>query len=254
MIRTAGAVCAALALALVTGCEQLDDGGTASAGGDGTGAGAPAAGKATSPLRNPDGTAPGLAPVTGDADRATARDLIGDLRTKGRGPKTGYDRDEFGYAWMDTADGVPLARNGCDTRNDVLQRDGEDLRLRSGSDCVVIAMTLHDPYTGTTIDWRKQDAAEVQIDHVVPLSYSWQMGSSRWPESKREQLANDVLNLMPVQGRANSAKRDSGPAAWLPPSKRVRCAYAVRFAQVATKYDLPVTGADREAMLEQCGG
>jgi hypothetical protein len=256
-IRTGkAAVCAALTLALVSGCEGLDDGGTsaASGGSGGSGAEAPAAGKATSPLRNPDGTAPGLAPVTGDADRAAARDLIDSLRTKGRGPKTGYDRDEFGYAWMDTADGVPLARNGCDTRNDVLKRDGEDLRFRSGSDCVVIAMTLHDPYTGTTIDFRKQDASEVQIDHVVPLSYSWQMGSSRWPESKREQLANDVLNLMPVQGRANSAKSDSGPASWLPPSKPIRCAYAVRFAQVATKYELAVTSADRGAMLRQCGG
>ncbi|CAM5317340.1 Lipoprotein OS=Streptomyces fumanus OX=67302 GN=GCM10018772_32730 PE=4 SV=1 [Streptomyces fumanus] len=58
---------------------------------------------------------------------------------------------------------------------------------------------------------------------------------------------------MPVQGRANSAKSDSGPASWLPPSKRIRCAYAVRFAQVAEKSELPVTPADRETMLEQCG-
>ncbi|WP_077798490.1 HNH endonuclease family protein [Streptomyces sp. JHA26] len=250
-IRTAGAVVAALTLALVTGCENLGNDGTSSSDSD---TGAPAAGHAVSPLRNPDGTKPGLAPVTDDADRATARKLIESLRTKGRGPKTGYDRDEFGYAWMDTADGVPLARNGCDTRNDVLRRDGEDVRFRSGSNCVVIALTLHDPYTGTTIEWRKQEASEVQIDHVVPLSYSWQLGSSRWPESKRRQLANDPLNLIPVQGRANSAKSDSGPATWLPPSKGVRCAYAVRFAQVADKYELAVTAPDREAMLRQCGG
>ena len=115
-------------------------------------------------------------------------------------------------------------------------------------------MSLDDPYTGTTIEWRKQEASEVQIDHVVPLSYSWQMGSSRWTENKREQLANDPLNLIPVQGRANSAKRDSGPASWLPPAKQVRCAYAVRFAQVAAKYQLAVTAPDREAMLRQCGG
>jgi hypothetical protein len=242
---------AALALTLVTGCEGLDGDGTSSPGG---GAEAPAAGKAVSPLSNPDGTRPGLAPVTGDTREATARELIDGLGTKGRGPRTGYDRDEFGYAWMDSADGVPLARNGCDTRNDLLKRDGQGLRFRSGSDCVVIAMTLDDPYTGTTIEWRKQDASEVQIDHVLPLSYSWQMGSSRWPESKREQLANDPLNLLPVQGRANSAKRDSGPASWLPPQKSVRCAYAVRFAQVAAKYDLAVTAPDRQAMLRQCGG
>ncbi|MFJ8542862.1 HNH endonuclease family protein [Streptomyces sp. NPDC093586] len=250
-IRTAGAAVAALTLALVTGCESLEGDGTSSSDG---GSEAPAAGHAASPLRNPDGTRPGLAPVTGDADRAAARKLIESLKTKGRGPKTGYDRDEFGYAWMDTADGVPLARNGCDTRNDVLRRDGQDVRFRSGSNCVVVAMTLHDPYTGTTIEWRKQKASEVQIDHVVPLSYSWQLGSSRWPENKRERLANDPLNLLPVEGRANSAKSDSGPATWLPPSKGVRCAYAVRFAQVAVKYELAVTAPDREAMLRQCGG
>lgn len=247
--HTAPAVTAAVAL--LAGCEGLQD--TGSPAGGGSGAAAPG-GHAVSPLDNPDGTGPGLAPVTGEKNRAAAVALIEKVATKGRGPKTGYDRDEFGYAWMDTADGVPLARNGCDTRNDLLRRDGRDLRFRSGSDCVVVAMTLADPYTGTTIEWRKQRAAEVQIDHVVPLSYGWQMGASRWPEAKRERLANDTLNLIPVEGRANSAKSDSGPAAWLPPNKGVRCAYAVRFAQVALKYEMPVTPADRRMMLEQCGG
>ncbi|WP_308114798.1 HNH endonuclease family protein [Streptomyces sp. ISL-12] len=253
-MRTGWAACAALALALVTGCDSLEDGGTASSGSGGSGAEAePAAGHAVSPLSNPDGTKPGLAAVTGDAGRASARELIEQLDTKGRGPKTGYDRDEFGYAWMDTADGVPLARNGCDTRNDILQRDGQELEFKSGSDCVVVSMTLDDPYTAKTIEWRKQDAAEVQIDHVVPLSYSWQMGSSRWAEKKRRQLANDPLNLMPVDGPANSSKGDSGPASWLPPNKKIRCAYAVRFAQVAVEYELAVTTSDRDALLKQCG-
>ncbi|WP_264923981.1 HNH endonuclease family protein [Streptomyces sp. A012304] len=234
---------------LVSGCEGLGEADSSA------GSGPTASdGQAVSPLKNPDGTKPGLAPVTTDADQTAARKLIEEVDTKKRGPKTGYERDEFGYAWMDTADGVPLARNGCDTRNDLLRRDGRDLRFRAGSDCVVIAMTLHDPYTGTTIEWRKQQASEVQIDHVVPLSYSWQMGASRWPESKREQLANDVLNLMPVEGRANSAKGDSGLASWLPPDKRIRCAYAVRFAQVALKYEMPVTAPDKQMMLRQCGG
>ncbi|MDX3634468.1 HNH endonuclease family protein [Streptomyces europaeiscabiei] len=237
------------AAVLVSGCEGLEEGDSS------TGAGPTSPdGRAVSPLKNPAGTKPGLAPVTADADEETARKLIEELSTKGRGPKTGYARDEFGYAWMDTADGVPLARNGCDTRNDLIERDGQDLRFRSGSDCVVVAMTLHDPYTGRTIEWRKQAASEVQIDHVVPLSYSWQMGSSRWPESKRKQFANDVLNLIPVEGRANSAKGDSGPASWLPPNKPIRCAYVVRFAQVALKYEMPVTAPDKQMMLKQCGG
>lgn len=231
------------------------------AGCDGTGARpgpgaerAPGSSAGTSPLDNPEGTRPGLGALTTDRERADARGIIEALATKGRGPRTGYGRDEFGYAWMDTADGVPFSRNGCDTRNDLLARDGHGLAHRSGSDCVVVRMTLDDPYTGRTIEWRKRRAAEVQIDHVVPLSYGWQMGAARWDDAKRRRFANDPLNLLPVDGRANSSKGDSGPASWLPPHKRVRCSYAVRFAQVATAYELPVTAADKKAMLRQCGG
>ena len=38
------------------------------------------------------------------------------LAVKGRAPKTGYSRDQFGQSWRD------LDRNGCDQRNDVLRR------------------------------------------------------------------------------------------------------------------------------------
>jgi hypothetical protein len=235
------------------GCEG---GGLTGEGRPSDSASAPPAGSAgggTSPLVNPAGTKPGLAALTTEQDRAAARRLIDKVSGKGRGPKTGYDRDKFGYAWMDSADGVPLARNGCDTRNDLLARDGRDLRYRSGSDCVVISMTLNDPYTGTVIDWQKRKAAAVQIDHVIPLSYSWQMGAARWDKAKRQQIANDPLNLIPVDGPTNGSKSDSGPASWLPPNKQIRCSYAVRFAQVSLKYELPVTAADKQMMLRQCG-
>ena len=239
----------AVAAALVAGCDVAEPGGSST--GSETDA---AAGRGVSPLANPDGTKPGLAALTSEADKAGARKLIEELTTKGPGPRTSYNRDEYGYAWMDTADGVPLARNGCDTRNDLLKLHGRNVRFRAGSDCVVVSMDLHDPYTGKDIAWTTAKAAEVQIDHVVPLSYSWQMGAARWPAGKREQLANDVLNLLPVEGRANASKGDSGPAAWLPPNKQIRCSYAVRFAQVADKYELPVTPADKAMMLKQCEG
>ncbi|MGW2045205.1 HNH endonuclease family protein [Streptomyces sp. NPDC001858] len=248
-VAVPSAVGAVVALLLVTGCEAPDVGGPA-AGSTPTASD----GRAVGPLANPEGTKPGLAPLTSAEDKSKARALIEKVATKGRGPKTGYDRDKFGYAWMDSVDGVPLAHNGCDTRNDLIKRDGQDLRFKAGSDCVVISMTLDDPYTGTTIEWRKTQATKVQIDHVMPLSYDWQMGASRWSKAKREQIANDPLNLLPVSGSTNGSKSDSGPAAWLPPNKQIRCSYAVRFAQVSLKYELPVTTADKQMMLRQCGG
>ncbi|MFC9431119.1 HNH endonuclease family protein [Streptomyces sp. NPDC056987] len=223
-------------------------GGTAGSGGGSADAGE----FGVSPLGNDDGTKPGLAPLTSGADKEAGLKVIEEVTTKSRGSSSGYDRKKFGYAWMDTADGVPLAGNGCDTRNDLLARDGKDLKYRSGSDCIVISMNLNDPYTGKEIEWRKEAAAKVQIDHVIPLSYGWQMGASTWDEAKRKQLANDPLNLVPVDGPTNGSKSDSGPESWLPPSEEIRCSYAVRFAQVALKYELPVTTADKTTMREQC--
>jgi hypothetical protein len=207
---------------------------------------------AASPLSNASGTLPGLAPIVSAADKAKARALITRLRVKGRGANTGYYRGRYGENWADTATGVPYARNGCRTRDDLLARDGTDVKYRPGSNCEVVAMELTDPYTGLLIAWRKANADEVQVDHVVPLNYGWRMGAPRWPMSKRLDFANDPLNLLPVYGQANEEKDASGPASWLPPQRRVRCAYVTRFAQVAIKYDLPVTKPDKAAMLTQC--
>ncbi|MEU6089205.1 HNH endonuclease family protein [Streptomyces sp. NPDC047085] len=238
---------------LIAGCKGVSP--PADSGPSGSAVSTAGNGRAVNPLDNPDGTKPGLAAITSSADMAKARSLIEKVATKGRGPKTGYERDKFGYAWMDSAPGsIPFAHNGCDSRNDLLKRDGDSIRFRAGSDCVVTSMTLHDPYTGKAIEWTKSHAATVQIDHVMPLSYDWQMGASRWTKGKREDIANDPLNLIPVDGPTNGAKGDSGPATWLPPNKQIRCSYVVRFAQVSLKYDLPVTVADKRMMLTQCGG
>jgi hypothetical protein len=257
-MRLRGGVAAvAVVLVAVSGCKVGSNGSGGAADGGSSGSAVPtgANGRAVNPLDNPDGTKPGLAAITSTADEAKARSLIGKVATKGRGPKTGYARDKFGEAWMDSAPGsIPFAHNGCDSRNDLLKRDGEKVRFRTGSNCVVISMTLHDPYTGKTIEWTKSHATTVQIDHVMPLSYDWQMGASRWTKDKREDIANDPLNLIPVDGPTNGAKSDAGPATWLPPNKQIRCAYSVRFAQVSLKYDLPVTSADKAMMLKQCGG
>ena len=255
----AGSVAALGASLVLAGCQGIDVSvappGSSSTSSSGTSGSGTSDGHAVSPLDNPDGTRPGLAAISSATDKAQARATIEKVATKGRGPKTGYSRDEFGYAWMDSAPGgIAFAHNGCDTRDDVLKRDGEGVRFRSGSDCVVTSMTFHDPYTGKTIDWTKSHATTVQIDHVMPLSYDWQMGASRWTKEKREDIANDPLNLLPVDGSTNESKGDAGPASWLPPNKQIRCSYSLRVAQVSLKYDLPVTAADKQMMLRQCGG
>lgn len=184
---------------------------------------------------------------------AKARRFIRRVRTALQGPETGYSRSEFGSAWTDSAMNIPWAGNGCDTRNDILRRDLTGVRFRPDTDsCVVEEGRLRNPYLGTTMVFSKSDAAAVPIDHVFPLSLSWQMGAREWSEGRRVQLANDPLNLLAADRSSNSSKGDSGPAEWLPPNRGIRCAYSVRFAQVARKYELPVTGTDKRTMLHQC--
>jgi len=173
---------------------------------------------------------------------ASALAAIDSLLVKGRAPKTGCSREQFGTAWYD-AD-----HNGCDTRNDVLARDLISVQRRAGSDCVVIAGVLRDPYIGRDISFSKADASAVQIDHVVALSDSWQKGSQYWDQSKRVALANDPLNLLAVDGPTNGAKGDGDAATWLPPNKSYRCAYVARQVAVKLKYGIWVTAAEADAM------
>ena len=171
---------------------------------------------------------------------------VAGLAVKGRAPKTGYDRDQFGQAWYD-AD-----RNGCDTRNDILRRDLKDFTLKAGTNgCLVLGGTLTDPYTADTITFVRGTgtSSAVQIDHVVALSDAWQKGAQQLSRSTRTAFANDPLNLLAVDGPTNAAKGDGDAATWLPPTKSYRCAYVARQVAVKAEYDLWVTAAERDAIV-----
>jgi uncharacterized protein DUF1524 len=198
-------------------------------------------------------TGSGGAPVGAAAPTGAAADALAALPVKGRAPKTGYDRDQFGTRWKDTD------RNGCDQRNDVLARDLTGETFRDGSDCVVLTGQLADPYTGTVIAFtRGQDTSDdVQIDHVVALSDAWQKGAQQLDAPTREQLGNDPLNLMATDGPTNQSKGDGDAATWLPPNRQFRCAYVSQQVAVKAKYRLWVTQAERDAIagvLDGCPG
>jgi len=184
------------------------------------------------------------------SEKQAALATIGGLATKGRGPKTGYSRDQFGEAWTDDAGQVLWSENSCSSRDDLLVRDLDGAQKRDK--CVVVAGTFTDPYTNTFQSFMKSDASKWPVDHVVPLSYAWQLGAAHWDSQKRVEFANDPLNLVVTTQSVNSAKSDSGPASYLPPNKAIRCAYVLRFAQVARKYQLAVTDADQQQMQNQC--
>ncbi|ATI36553.1 HNH endonuclease (plasmid) [Rhodococcus sp. H-CA8f] len=181
---------------------------------------------------------------------AAALATLETIPVKGRAPKTGYSRDQFGQAWTDDVT-VEFGHNGCDTRNDILARDLTDIVYKQGTkQCVVLSGTLADPYTGKTIKFvRGQDTSTaVQIDHVVALSDAWQKGAQQLSPEERRNLANDPRNLIPVDGPTNGQKSDSDAASWLPPNKAYRCTYVSQQITVKSIYRLWVTQAEKGAM------
>ncbi|WP_411376435.1 HNH endonuclease family protein [Arthrobacter sp. MPF02] len=187
---------------------------------------------------------PGAGGASG-TDAAQALAQLEGIPVKGRAPKTGYSRDEFGPAWADTD------HNGCDTRNDILARDLANETFKPGTNnCVVAGGSLADKYTGATIKFvRGQDtSSDVQIDHIVPLSDAWQKGAQQLSADRRKELANDPLNLMAADGPTNAAKGDKDAATWLPPNRSFRCEYVARQTAVKAKYQLWVTRAERDAI------
>ena len=186
-------------------------------------------------------------PEGAQAVQPTVVDVIAAMSVKGRAPKTGYSRAQFGSAWKD------INHNGCDTRNDILNRDliSKTYKVRS-HDCVVLSGVLIDPYSGERINFLRGVAtsAEVQIDHVVSLSNAWQTGAFKLTEEKRTTFANDPLNLLAVKGRLNSQKGDGDAATWLPPRKSYRCVFVARQVAVKYKYGLWLTAPEKAAILK----
>ncbi|MDU0348952.1 HNH endonuclease family protein [Actinomyces sp. MRS3W] len=191
------------------------------------------------------------------------------------GSRTGW----FGEAWLDV-DG-----DGCDTRNEILARDlsNTDFSREDGiqdvaagrgrgaavcPDATVWSGTLVDPYTGQTVSFQRgQDTSDaVQIDHVIPLNYLYAHGAWAWDQRTRLLVANDPLNLLAVDGKANQDKSNCGPATcpagstetgtwttatgpgWWPTNTNYRCAYAQRFVSVAAAYELGLPDADKQAL------
>lgn len=184
-----------------------------------------------------------------DQPQKSAQAALQTLAIKGRAPKTGYSRDQFGDGWAEVA--------GCSMRNIILRRDLEETAVNADG-CAIESGTLQDIYTNKTIAFlRGENSAAVQIDHIVALSDAWQKGAQQISRQQRESLANDPLNLIAVDGPTNQAKGDGDAATWLPPNKSYRCRYVARQIAVKVKYMLWATPAEHEAMgkvLDTCPG
>ncbi|MFD3442655.1 HNH endonuclease family protein [Streptomyces sp. NPDC058685] len=173
---------------------------------------------------------------------ATARTYLGQLTVRAEGSSSGYSRDLFPH-WS-TQSGA------CNTREVVLKRDGKN--VVQDSSCAATSGSWYSEYDGAT--WSA--AADVDIDHIVPLAEAWRSGANSWTTSRRGSFANDLTRpqLIAVTDNVNQSKGDQDPAEWMPSRTAYRCTYARMWVQVKQYYSMSVDSAEKSALQSVLNG
>ena len=184
---------------------------------------------------------PASAEPPGIPDETTAAEQLAALLVAPDGSMDGYSREEFPH-WSTVS-------GSCNTREEVLQRDGEN--VETDSSCAATSGGWFSPYDGET--WTQ--SSDVDIDHVVPLAAAWRTGAAQWTIEQREAFANDLESpqLIAVTDNVNQAKGDQPPQEWKPPVAEFWCTYSINWIEVKRVYALTVTAPEKAALSDMLG-
>ncbi|MFE9361328.1 HNH endonuclease family protein [Streptomyces sp. NPDC006978] len=173
---------------------------------------------------------------------STARTYLSQLTVSAEGSSSGYSRDKFPH-WI-TQSGA------CNTREVVLKRDGTG--VVQDSSCAATSGSWYSEYDGAT--WTA--AADLDIDHMVPLAEAWRSGASGWTTAQRQSFANDLTRpqLIAVTDNVNQSKSDQDPGEWLPSRAAYRCTYARAWVHVKHYYGLSVDTTEKSALQSVLNG
>ncbi|MFE3583377.1 HNH endonuclease family protein [Streptomyces vinaceus] len=168
---------------------------------------------------------------------AAARSYLATVTPKTEGSLSGYSRSLFPH-WSTVS-------GSCNTRETVLKRDG--VGVVTDSACAAVSGSWYSEYDGAT--WT--NAADLDIDHVVPLAEAWRSGAASWTTSKRQQFANDLTRpqLIAVTDNVNQAKGDQDPGKWLPSRTGYRCTYARMWVEVKQYWGLSMDSGEKSALV-----
>ena len=177
------------------------------------------------------------------------KELLGGL-TVAESKKVDYDRNEWKH-WIPT-------ENKCwNTREEVLYRDAVegsttllDKNKKETTDksqaCYITDGKWIDVYSGQEINSPRQ----IDIDHIIPLSYVAQHGGQEWTADEKMKYANDPEVLLAVSARENRSKGDKGPGEYMPSDKSYWCSYSKQYIHVADKYTISITAKDKKTLNE----
>lgn len=120
--------------------------------------------------------------------------------------------------------------------------------------CYVAGGIWIDPFTGEEFS----NPEDLDIDHVIALSYANAAGGADWDSDKKRQFANNLSynkHLLAVSASANRSKGDKGPGDWMPPNEEFHCEYVTIWTKIAAEWGLSVTAKDKRAIkstLDEC--
>ena len=172
-----------------------------------------------------------------------ARTELAGLTVAAPRPMTGYSRAKFPH-WVQQG-------QSCDTREVVLQRDGQN--VARDTECRAVSGTWTSLYDDKVLT----SAAQADIDHIVPLANAWRSGADVWTTPQRRAFANDLehAQLIAVSAASNRSKGDQSPDQWSPPARAYWCTYARAWTDIKHIYQLTVTRPEvvqLHAMLDTC--
>jgi hypothetical protein len=184
---------------------------------------------------------PALAYPPTPPSASTAATQLASLTVKTEGSTTGYSRDLFPH-WINQS-------GSCDTREEVLKRDGTGVTVDSS--CQPTAGSWYSVYDATYVE----TSSGVDIDHIVPLAEAWKSGANAWTTARRQQFANDlsIAQLIAVSASSNRSKGDQDPSEWQPTNSSVHCIYAREWIWVKYTYGLSLQSAEKTALQGMLG-
>lgn len=133
------------------------------------------------------------------------------------------------------------------TRHEILQSQATAAVTLSVNGCRVISGRWRDPFSGQILT----QSSDLDVDHIVPLKWANEHGGAFWSASKKEQFANDPINLLAVDDALNQAKGAKGPDQWMPPNHAFRCDYLQQWSKVLNKYQLQMHAGEHRVFKRQ---
>ncbi|MCF2902489.1 HNH endonuclease family protein [Pseudoalteromonas sp. OFAV1] len=156
-----------------------------------------------------------------------------------------YNRDDWEH-WIDNGNDCTNLRHEL-----LISTSKKPVTYTNYKKCYVRNGQWYDPYSDSLFT----NSRDLDLDHVVPLSYAHGHGGSKFSKQLKKKFANDPENLLLVESSLNRTKSDKGPTDWMPPNHAFRCEYLKKFDYIMNKYDLTYSPSEKRTvsrMMSAC--